>query len=170
MLFINLKDNKVIKEFKYTTKEISTRIDFEAAVSEAKKSFESALSQIISQDPLATHYIIDIEGDGIATEEEANNFLSIVNVGCVVFFNLFVQSDRRDREWRLDVPEQLKCAKTSLSLMKRAVNYKTVNDVFNFTIKYKDLFFILCDEKEVEKGEFIHSVDELEDSNDDTTK
>ena len=153
MLFINLKDNKIIKEFKYTTKEISTKINFEAAISEVKKAFESALSQVISQDPLATHYIIDIEGEGNATDEEIINFLSIVNVGCAVFFSLFTQSDRRDREWRLDVPSNLMGVKTSRSLMKKAVNYKTVNDVFNFTIKYKDLFFTLCDEKEDSKDD-----------------
>lgn len=148
MLFINLEDIKIIKDFKYTTKEISTRINFDAAVSEAKKAFESALSQIISQDPLAVHYVVNIEGEGVATDEEINNFLSIVNVGCAVFFSLFVTSERRDREWRLDVPAQLKVAKTSFSLMKKAVNYKTVNNIFNLTIKYKDLFFVLCDEKE----------------------
>ena len=171
MLFINLKDNKIIKEFKYTTREISAKINFEGAVSETKKAFESALSQIISQDPLVVHYIINIDGEGLATEDEANNFLSIVNVGCIVFFNLLTQTDKREREYRLDVPQSLKNIKVSMSLLKRAVNNKTINDVFNFTIKYKDLFFVLCDEnKEVEKGEFIHSVDELEDSNNDATK
>jgi len=153
MLFINLVDNKIIKDFKYTTKEISATINFNSAVSEAKKAFETALSQIISQDPLAVHYIVDIEGEGNATDEEIVNFLSIVNVGCAVFFGLLTQSDRREREWRLDVPSNLMGIKTSRSLMKKAVNYKTVNDVFNFTIKYKDLFFTLCDEKEDSKDD-----------------
>lgn len=162
MLFIDLEKNKVIKEFKFTTKEIATRIDFEAAVSESKKVFGTAFSSIISQDALAVNYILNIEDEGTATDEEANNFLCIVNVACVEFFRLITLDIPREREYRLDVPKNLKCVKTSMSLLKKAINHKTVNNIFNLTIKYKDLFFVLCDEKDIEEQEFIHSTDELE--------
>lgn len=166
MLFIDLNSNKIIKEFKYSTKETSIILDLEAPMITIKNIFDITFSGIIAADPLAVNYIIDLGGEGAATEDEINAFLTIINIGCAEFFRHLTLDKPRDRERRLDVPQSLKGIKTNMSLLKKAVNNQTINNVFNLTIKYKDLFFTLCDEKEeVKKEDFVHSLDELEVSN-----
>ena len=164
MLFVNLTNLKIIKEYKYSTKETGIQIEFAWPISKIKDAFSQAFSPLIKHDALAVHYIINIESDdNPASEDEIRDFLSVVNVGCVEFFRILSSKNRRNREYRLDVPTSLKGVKTSMSLLKEAVNNETINDVFNLTIKYKDLYFVLCDEKDFEdKKEFVHDLDELE--------
>ena len=40
-----------------------------------------------------------------------------------------------------------------MSILKKAINSATIIDNFNVIIKYKDLFFMLVDEKDVEPSE-----------------
>ena len=60
-----------------------------------------------------------------------------------------IKEDGRKREHRFDVPEKLQSAKINRSALKKAINQQTINDVFNLIIRYKDLVYILCDEKEI---------------------
>ena len=108
-------------------------------------------------------YRIDFEDSREETDEDESIFQSIVNVTLAVFFELMCYSNQgRPRERRLDVPDKLKCIKCSMSLIKRAINHKTVRDSFNLCICYKGYEYYLCDERErIEKEEFVHNTDEL---------
>lgn len=67
-------------------------------------------------------------------------FESAVNVVLTAFFEELTGRSGvgRPRERRLDVPEELKVVNCSMSLMKRAVNYKTVIDKFQVQIDGND--------------------------------
>lgn len=83
--------------------------------------------------------------DGII---DADEFESFVNVCLSWFFAAFVEMTPREREKRLDVPENLKQdVNCSLSLLKRAINYTTPIDKFNITIRCGDLRFELVGEE-----------------------
>ena len=68
------------------------------------------------------------------------SFESAVNVVLTAFFEELTGRSGvgRPRERRLDVPEELKVVNCSMSLMKRAVNYKTVVDKFQVQIDGND--------------------------------
>ena len=107
-------------------------------------------------------FIKTADGEASATEEQARDFLSIVNVATACFFAQFVEKEGRKRERRLDVPDNLKALKVNMTLLKRAINHQTKADLFNLMIHYKDLTFVMCDEKELPTKDFKHTVDELE--------
>lgn len=71
------------------------------------------------------------------TEE---SFESAVKVILAAFFEELVGQSRagRPRERRLDVPESLKGVSCNMSLLKRAVNYKTIVDKFQVQIDGTD--------------------------------
>ena len=164
MLFADFKNFKIVKEFNYTTESYCTGINTEAAVFELKKLCDDIFSRMIKHNALAVSYELELDSDSsVANEDDCNFFLGFVNVACGEFFRMMSKQERRSSDYRLDAPEKLKCLKTSFSLIKRASNYQTINDVFNLTIKYKDLIFMLCDEKTIaDEKDFIHSADELE--------
>ena len=49
----------------------------------------------------------------------------------------------RPREYRLDVPENLKTVNCNMTLLKRAINYKTTVDKFQIEIYSGDLRYVL---------------------------
>ena len=67
-------------------------------------------------------------------------FESAVNLILTAFFEELTGRSGvgRPRERRLDVPEELKVVNCSMSLMKRAVNYKTIIDKFQVQIDGND--------------------------------
>ena len=85
-----------------------------------------------------------------------------MNVATACFFAQFVEKEGRKRERRLDVPDNLKALKVNMTLLKRAINHQTKADLFNLMIHYKDLTFVMCDEKDIPTKDFKHTVDELE--------
>lgn len=163
MLFADFKNYKIIKEFKYTTVSEETKISTEAAVLELKKLCGATFSRMVAHQPLAVSYELTLNADGVADDDDCTFFLGFVNIACAEFFRVMVLPERRTGEYRLDAPDRLKGLKTSYSLIKKACNNKTINDIFNLTIRYKDLVFVLCDEKDfIDTVTFIHTTDELE--------
>ena len=153
MLFIDLNRIKIIKEYHYDTVSRNIDFDFERQPLLSKSDYLVNLFQeIIKPSSKAISYEIRINGDGEATEREIDEFLSTVNMIIMIFFANMIKDEGRKREHRLDVPEKLMPVKVSRIALKKAVNQKTVNDIFNLTIYYKDLIYKLCDEKEM-KGE-----------------
>lgn len=89
-----------------------------------------------------------------ATDEEASDFLVWVNVIASSFLRKLTTPSRRKRDYRLDVPENLKVTNISLGVLKDAINYITLKDKFNLKIKYKDLIYLLVDkDKDKDKNE-----------------
>lgn len=150
MLFIDLNKMKIVKDYQY--KIVSREIDFDFEDQPLKKKTETIIDlceEMIQPSPLSISYEIHLAGEGVTTESEADDFLSVVNMISMVFFANMITDEGRKREHRLDVPQKLLAVKTSRLTLKKAINQKTVNDVFNLTIYYKDLIYKLCDEKEL---------------------
>lgn len=79
-------------------------------------------------------------------EIEEEEFETAVNVILAAFFERLVGKTGigRPRERRLDVPENLKReVNCNMSLLKRAINYKTAVDRFQLTIGCRSLQYIL---------------------------
>lgn len=79
-------------------------------------------------------------------EEE---FETVVNVILAAFFEIITGQLRfgRNRERRLDVPEELKTSvNCSMSLLKRAINYRTVVDKFQLVVNCGEFHYVLVGE------------------------
>lgn len=158
MLFIDFEHLKIIKDFHFTT--IEKELDIEnLSILEIKDKTEEFFKDFIKEDPLTVSYVIDIK-----TSEPTPEFvLSMVNIINSVFFNKMITEKGWKREYRLDVPKKLKGLHANMSLIKKACNLKTINNVFNLTIKCGDFIYYLCDDKDFKDNpEFVHSIEELE--------
>lgn len=100
----------------------------------------------------AKNLVADLDEDKIYNfafdllgEIEEEEFETAVNVILAVFFEIMTDTKLgRPRERRLDVPENLKKeVNCNMSLLKRAINYKTVVDRFQLTIGCRSLQYIL---------------------------
>lgn len=159
MLFVDFEHLKIIKDFHFTTIEDEIQISKDAAVFEAQRDARALCGRIVRKDGLNVSYVINIKTD----EPNEDFFLTMVNIVNAEFFKAMTTEDGWKREYRLDVPEKLRGLHINMSLIKKACNFKTVNNVFNLTIKCGDFVYYLCDEKNFKDNpEFIHSVEELE--------
>ena len=166
MLFVDLVNFKIKKEFQFQNIGILVSLPEKFTLQDVKNAVDAQLPKFFELKPaIGCNYEIFIkttDGEASATEEQARDFLSIVNVATACFFAQFVEKEGRKRERRLDVPDNLKALKVNMTLLKRAINYQTKADLFNLMIHYKDLTFVMCDEKELPAKDFKHTVDELE--------
>lgn len=87
--------------------------------------------------------ILDQDYKGLGEED----FESAVNCALSCFFEEMIGGrlgSGREREYRLDVPENLKTeVNCNMGLLKRAINYKTKLDRFQLTISSRMLQYIL---------------------------
>lgn len=165
MLFLNLDKLKIHKSYRHQTftVEINEPGLVTGAIGHMKVAAENALHESFDVLPaIDALYEITICGDGEANDEEIDGFLSATTIITRAFFSRILIKEGRARERRLDVPENLKVMNANMSIIKEAVNSKTLIDNFNLHIVYKDLHYWLIDTKELENSEFVHDVDELE--------
>lgn len=166
MLFVDLVNFKIKKEFQFQNTAILVSLPEKFTLQEVKNAVDAQLPKLFELKPaIGCNYEIFIQtpdGEQNATEEQARDFLSVVNVATACFFAQFVEKEGRQRERRLDVPDNLKALKVNMTLLKRAINHQTKASLFNLMIHYKDLTFVMCDEKELPAKDFKHTVDELE--------
>lgn len=153
MYFLNLNELKIKKSYNYTTYQglIENEDLLGMSLIKMREHAGQAVKEILAQrSPIETCYEITLaSNDAAATDEEVESFYTFVNICASEFFQQIVDMQKhRNRERRLDVPEGLRAVKTSFSVIKRAVNYETIIDNFNLVIKYKDLVYTLCNEKE----------------------
>jgi hypothetical protein len=156
MLFLNLDKLKINKSYQYQTKStvIGDESLLQGTIAQIGFAAKNGLQEVLDDMPaIECVYEFIVNGDGVATEDEAADFISVVNIVLGAFFNRICQDKGRARERRLDVPENLKALKVNMSILKKAINSATIIDNFNIIIKYKDLFFMLVDEKDVEPSE-----------------
>lgn len=166
MLFVDLVNFKIKKEFQFQNIGILVSLPENFTLQDVKNAVDAQLPKFFELKPaIGCNYEIFIkttDGEASATEEQARDFLSIVNVATACFFAQFVEKEGRKRERRLDVPNNLKALKVNMTLLKRAINHQTKADLFNLMIHYKDLTFMMCDEKDLPTKDFKHTIDELE--------
>lgn len=159
MLFVDFEHLKIIKDFHFTTIEDEVEIAKDAALFEAQEAIQALCGRIVREDSLSVNYVIDIKTE----KPNEDFFLTMVNIINSVFFNQIITDKGWKREYRLDVPKKLKGLHCNMSLIKKACNTKTINSIFNLTIKCGDFIYYLCDEKDFKDNpEFVHDVEELE--------
>lgn len=157
MLFLDLNKLKIIKEYNYRTQAGELQLNIEAPLMAQSAKVNEFMQNIIAPCGISVLYDITISAsDGIATENEANSFISVTNFILGIFFKYMTKDNGRQREHRFDVPKKLLAAKINRATLKKAVNQQTINDTFNLIIRYKDLVYILCDEKDIPQGELDH--------------
>lgn len=156
MLFADLDKLKITKTYNYQTKSsvIGDESLLQGTLAQIGFAAKNASQELLAEAPaIECVYEFIIDGDGVATEDEAADFLVVVNAVIAQFFSCFTSAEARARQYRLDVAPKLKALKMNFGTLKKAVNNKTVTDKFNLIIKYKDLVFVLVDEKAVEPSE-----------------
>ena len=159
MLFVDFEHLKIIKDFHFTTIEDELNISEGFSLLEAQKVINAFCGRIVRKDGLSVNYVVDI----LEQNPSADFMLTMVNIINAEFFKAIVTSEGWKREYRLDVPEKLKGLHANMSLIKKACNNKTINPIFNLTIKCGEFVYCLCDEKDFKDDpDFIHSVEELE--------
>lgn len=163
MYFINLEKLKIQKEYDARAYTGTFAFDINMPIATVREKMHQVFQDMVLEYGAPTLFVLDLGHEGeVATEEEAEDFVNITNVAIMEFFKALIIDGGRRREHRLDVPDKLKIVKMSYSLLKRAINSRTKVDVFNLIITYKDLKFILCDEKGyVDNAEFVHDFNEL---------
>lgn len=150
MLFVDLNKMKIIKDFNYETRTNMIVLDINQPLMAQSEPLVKTFQSLIKPCGISVLYDITIDADETpATDDEAEDFVSVTNFLVGIFFANMIKDDGRKREHRFDVPEKLQAAKVNRSIMKKAVNQQTINNVFNLIIRYKDLTYILCDEKEI---------------------
>lgn len=150
MLFVDLNKMKIIKDFNYETRIGVIALNINEPLMAQSEPLVKKFQDFIKPCGISVLYDITIDADETpATEDEAEDFVSVTNFLVGIFFANMIKEEGRKREHRFDVPEKLQPAKVNRSIMKKAVNQQTINNVFNLIIRYKDLTYILCDEKEI---------------------
>ena len=147
MLFIDLKKLKIVKEFNYQTFETEMKFGINDAAAKIKAEAKKIAAQLLTQHAsVAAKYVINVYTDITPLAEDV---VSYVNIITAAFFEKFVLIGGRPRERRLDIPQEFQCAHISAGLLKRAINTKTVTDIFNLEINVNNVFhYTLVDKKE----------------------
>ena len=152
MQYIDLDKLKIRKVYNFKTTELWIDLNDIETIIEMKEAARQAFKAYITESGVENYYSIQIDKE--VCEDPESYFITAVNVFSAVFFDSICTTKGRPRERRLDVPEQLKVAKTNMSMLKRAVNAQTIVNTFNFTINWsisgEDFGFNLLQEDEAD--------------------
>lgn len=147
MFFIDLNKLKIIEDDDYSvvSKKIEINSDDSTIIiaSKAREVCNKLLDKNKKSNNKSTVFNITIDIDKIEKED----FITIVNVFNAVFFEKIVIHKGRERERRLDIPENLSFIHTSAGLLKKAINNQTKINKFNLIIKCNDLYYYMIDKK-----------------------
>jgi len=153
MLFIDLNKLKIIKDYHYQTQAGELLININAPLLAQSDKIKEYIHNLIVPCGVPVLYDITINADNsAATDDEADAFISVTNFLMGLFFSNMTKDEGRKREHRFGIPDKLQSIKINHSTLKKAINQQTVNDIFNIIIRYKDLVYIMCDEKQI-KGD-----------------
>ena len=104
MLFVDLVNFKIKKEFQFQNIGILVSLPEKFTLQDVKNAVDAQLPKFFELKPaIGCNYEIFIktaDGEASATEEQARDFLSIVNVATACFFAQFVEKEGRKRERR----------------------------------------------------------------------
>ena len=168
MYVINLEEMKQEKIYNYETREIDIPLTLAEAYDMNVSKFKEAIKNIIDKENLSslTDYCFNIGlDDSLSTDEEEDAIVCISELITNTFFQTIITEEDRNREYRLDLPDNLTVLNMNRLYLKKAINYKTLIDKFQISIKFDDKFnFMLNNEQleKIEEKEFKHSLEELE--------
>lgn len=167
MYVINLEEMKQEKIYNYETREINIPLTLNEAYDMNVSKFKEVIKNIINKENLSslTNYCFNMGlGDNLSTDEEIEAVVCISELITNTFFQIITTEEDRNREYRLDLPDNLTVLNMNRLYLKKAINYKTLIDKFQISIKFGNKFsFMLNNEQleKVEEKEFKHSLEEL---------
>ena len=126
------------------TKGMSVKIDDNMSISELSlisKEAAKILIEDLEADKIYNFGFDILSDNGVLSEE---TFETLVNLLLAAFFNEIIGKDGRARERRLDVPDNLKeTVHCSRSMLKSAINHRTLVDRFQLSIVGHGLAYVL---------------------------
>lgn len=143
MKFLNLKDLTIDEIEMLDTKFNRAAINIEnEKLFDLKSLFDKAAQKMLlnvkTTDANIFEFVINKE------DAAAEDFITYANLILSSFFNEILKKYGRAREYRLDVPENIKRqVNCNMTLVKRAINHATYVDKFNVWIKCRDFRFEL---------------------------
>ena len=144
---VSLQIEKTNDNQEIITKGTYINIEENSSISSMASLIEAAVKKMVKD--LDGDKVYNFAIDVLTTEETELNEDDFESAVCCVlssFFNCLIGKEGagRQRERRLDVPENLKKdVNCNMSLLKRAINYKTQVDKFQLTISSRSLKYIL---------------------------
>lgn len=143
MKFVNLNKLKIDKNYQYQTYSYNVHLNPQDSIFELKTKIREIITTesffIESSLPINYEFIIHTSGSIELTDQADSFFITTVNIISAIFFECFCINKGRPRERRLDVPDTLKLLAGNMSLIKRAINSQTKNDLFNITVAWDNL-------------------------------
>ena len=143
-----LKTSVILSDEEIISKGVSVVINENDSIMKMSLLLKSAVETLladVSYDKIYNFNITILDQDYKGLPEE--DFESAINCALSCFFDNLIGGKLgigRQREHRLDVPENLKTeVNCNMSLVKRAINYKTKLDRFQLTISSRMLQYIL---------------------------
>lgn len=143
MQFVDLDKIKIRKAYNFKTNELDIDLNDTVTIFDIKERTRQSFNYFIEPSGIENYYNISINravSPSDDYEDIEGYFLTAVNIISAIFFDMMCTTKGRPRERRLDVPENLKVLKTNMSLLKRAINAKTLVDCFNVTICWSTPF------------------------------
>ena len=168
MYVINLEEMKQEKIYNYETREIDIPFTLTEAYDMNVSKFKEAVKNTIDKETLSslTDYCFNIRLDNdLSADEEEDAIVCISELITNTFFQIITTEEDRNREYRLDLPDNLTVLNMNRLYLKKAINYKTSIDKFQISIKFGDKFSFMLNNEQLEKieeKEFKHSLEELE--------
>ena len=168
MYVINLEEMKQEKIYNYETREIDIPFTLTEAYDMNVSKFKEAVKNTIDKETLSslTDYCFNIRLDNdLSADEEEDAIVCISELITNTFFQIITTEEDRNREYRLDLPDNLTVLNMNRLYLKKAINYKTSRDKFQISIKFGDKFSFMLNNEQLEKieeKEFKHSLEELE--------
>lgn len=146
MNFVDLNKLQIVNTEEYKVKYNHVLIDLTTSAIKLKNYFIDLWKDIITEDSIdnPVGYKLDIDTHNSIDEQD---FISLINLATFTFFQVLVQVRGRKREHRLDVPASLSKLHISASTLKRAVNYQTLNNIFNLEIQCKGYTYSMVDQE-----------------------
>lgn len=138
----DLKIKSITKGNEIVTKGVNIEINEDMSINEMTLVSKEAVKSILEN--LNPNKIYNFIFDVILEELSEEVFETAVNVLVAEFFKGIRINQGRQRERRLDVPDELKQnVHCNMSLLKNAINYNTLIDKFQLDIINRELAYIM---------------------------
>ena len=142
----DLKIKSITKGNEIVAKGVNIEINEDMSINEMTLVSKEAVKSILKN--LDPNKIYNFIFDVIPEELSEEVFETAVNVLVAEFFKGIRINQGRQRERRLDVPDELKQnVHCNMSLLKNAINYNTLIDKFQLEIVNQELVYIMVGNK-----------------------
>ena len=138
----DLKIKSITKGNEIVTKGVNIEINEDMSINEMTLVSKEAVKNLLKD--LDPNKIYNFIFDVIPEELSEEVFETAINVLVAEFFKGIRINQGRQRERRLDVPDELKQnVHCNMSLLKNAINYNTLIDKFQLDIINRELAYIM---------------------------